>query len=138
MNNGRIEAADQRHPAPLQVAAPVRQRQGPTLCQKICDVALMVFLAAAAAVLFIINPGFFLVGALIGIVYANESNAAIQKIIGVWKSQRIIGTLIIGTMAFLALPTTLVVASCLGGLKLGSYAYQQYRPEQNRGLALQL
>ncbi len=108
----------------------IQQAPQMTCCQKIWMVVKVILFIAVATTLFIVNSTLFLVGCLVGIVWSEQMDRAIQRIIEVWKKQPWIGTLIIVGMVLLSVPMALATSCFFVGARLGSYAYNFGKHQQ--------
>lgn len=104
-------------------------------CKRVWECVQALFLLISGVTLFVINPTIFLTGFLIGVIFADQANEAIMRIMQVWENQRCLGTLAIGIAAFLALPATLAAATVLLSVQAGSQTFlaiRQQIEEQNQ------
>ena len=87
---------------------------------KIKEIAIEVFKAIAAAVLFVLNPTIFAVGVIIGVVWDQKSDETIDKIVNIVKKQPFPVVLALGIGSILCLQVTLGASSFLYGAYIGS------------------
>lgn len=91
------------------------------------------FKVIVGVALFVMNPSFFAVGFVVGIVMNDKVQVAVDKIKLVWNKQPWTVAIIFGLGAFLALPITLAASALLFGANLGASLtnYAQEKQDQD-------
>jgi hypothetical protein len=94
-----------------------------TFFSKVWNVVKWIFKAIALAALFLLNPGFFIIGLaggfITGAVFGQKARETANKVVQRWKDQKWYIKAPLIALSFLALPATLAAASFLAPTYLG-------------------
>ena len=117
-------------------APPIPSRQsypsrvGVGLIEKISIIAKSVFSFVFKIIFYVTNPNLFGIGFVVGIVWGDGVQVAIDKVTLVWKLKdwkRLLG---LSIFAFSILPITIITCAFLSGANFGHKVYQ-YAASQN-------
>lgn len=119
--------------APIAALQPTRFQQFKDKCRaawpRIKEIAIEVFKALAAVALFVMNPAVFAAGFIAGVVWDEQVDQAIDKIVNITKKQPFFVLLGLGVASVLCLQVASGATSFLYGAYMGSKISLNSRPE---------
>jgi hypothetical protein len=104
-------------------------KKQPTLLEKICKVAQIVFSGLLSIFLYWVNPSLFAIGFVTGILFDDKITETMKKICAIWNAQPWSICVLLGGAALLSLPVTLATCTSLWGSYLGSTLSQESQKE---------
>lgn len=98
--------------------------EAPPLLERMYNLCKWILITGIRIFYYLAHPTLFSLGFFVGIIWNNQIQNAIDKVIMVWKNQSWFRTILFAGFACLSLPTTFIVSSLLLGASTGCDVYE--------------